>query len=114
MAITNMPPATSATGFHRIRCHTDSCGCAVGAGSPAGSAGSGVTTGRAGARVCRTTSVRLAVATRRSELEYRVAAMVATTDPTAAPTSVPATPRNEAATAEVTAARAPPVTWVRL
>jgi len=43
-----------------------------------------------------------------------VAAIVETTEPTAAPIRVPATPRDEAATAEVTAASAPPKTWVRL
>src|SRR3954463_5053016 len=40
--------------------------------------------------------------------------MLETTDPRAAPVSVPATPKNEAATAAVTAASAPPRIWVRL
>src|SRR4051794_5795139 len=40
--------------------------------------------------------------------------MLETTEPSAAPVSVPATPRNEAATAAVTAARAPPAICVRL
>src|SRR5947209_3829092 len=40
--------------------------------------------------------------------------MLETTEPSAAPVRVPATPRNDAATAAVTAASAPPAIWVRL
>jgi hypothetical protein len=70
MAATKTPAAASRTGFHRIRCHTASrTGCGSGAGSPGGSATSGCGLGAAGARVCRTTRVRLTRAARLREFE---------------------------------------------
>jgi hypothetical protein len=115
IAITKTPPATSSTGFHRMRCQTESSsGCGAASGAPGGSATSGCGLRTAGARVCLTTMVRLARAARLRELEYRVAAIVEITEPTAAPEIVPATPRYDAATAAVTAASAPPQIWVTL
>lgn len=51
---------------------------------------------------------------RRSDWAYTADPTVATNEPTSAPMMVPATPRNEAASADVAAARALPRTWARL